>query len=97
MISKGALIVSISNRSSHVCNVGKITCSVRHYASKKKGGFFRKMVDSGMETITGKSKKNEEMLSSQMLSGQHLLIQKKILVMKKENLSNGSLLINSEI
>ena len=59
MISKGALLVSISNRPSHVCNVGKITCSVRHYASKKKGGFFRKMVDS-VESLTGKPKKNEE-------------------------------------
>ena len=49
------------------------------------------------EHLKIKSKKNEEMLSSQMLSGQYLLIQKKFLVMKKENLSNGSLLINSEI
>jgi len=59
MISKGALLVSISNRPSHVCNVVKITCSVRQYASKKKGGFFRKMVDS-VESLTGKSTKNEE-------------------------------------
>jgi len=59
MISKGALLVSISNRPSHVCNVGKITCSVRQYASKKKGGFFSKMVNS-VESLTGRSKKTEE-------------------------------------
>jgi len=59
MISKGALLVSISNRPSHVCNVGKITCSVRQYASKKRDGFFSKIVNS-VESLTGKSKKNEE-------------------------------------
>jgi len=59
MISKGALLISISNRPSHVCNVGKITYSVRQYASKKKGGFFKKFVDS-VESLTGKPKKNEE-------------------------------------
>ena len=61
MISKGALLTSIANRPSHVFNVSKITCSVRQYASKNKGGggFFRKMVDS-VESLTGKSKKNEE-------------------------------------
>ena len=58
MISKGALLISISNRPSHVCNVGKITYSVRQYASKK-GGFFKKFVDS-VESLTGKPKKNEE-------------------------------------
>lgn len=59
MISKGALLISIANRPSHVCSVGKITYSVRQYASKNKGGFFRKMVD-GVESLTGKPKKNEE-------------------------------------
>ena len=59
MISKSALLISIANRPSHVCSVSKITYSVRQYASKKKGGFFRKIVDS-VESLTGKPKKNEE-------------------------------------
>mgnify|MGYP002060323478 FL=1 len=43
------------------------------------------------EHLKIKSKKNEEMLSSQMLSGQYLLIYTFFFVMKKENLSYGSI------